>query len=337
MKKALFFKSLDQKKVQCMLCPHQCIIYPEKTGICQVRKNIDGILYSLVYGKPVAKSIDPIEKKPLFHFYPGSKSYSIATVGCNMKCKHCQNYDISQSSVDESFDQFVSPEEIVQSAVASHSTSIAYTYTEPTIYYEYAYDIAKIAHEHNLKNVFVTNGYITTEALDYIAPLIDGANIDLKSMRDEFYTSICGSHLQPVLDSIQRYHEHGIWVEITTLIIPGYNDKKDELKQIAEFIYHLDKNIPWHVTGFHPTYKLTNAPSTKPTQLEQAVDIGKKVGLKYIYQGNILQGEDTICPTCGTLLIKRRGFSIQENNINQGKCPSCQLSISGKMVDVKEE
>ena len=333
MKKALFFQSLEHKKVQCRLCPHQCIIHLEKTGMCRVRKNIDGILYSLVYGKPVARSIDPIEKKPLFHFYPGSKSYSIATVGCNMKCKHCQNYDISQSTIDVSADRFVSPEEIVQSAVASHSKTIAYTYTEPTIYYEYAYDICKIAHDRNIKNVFVTNGYITKDALHHIAPLLDGANIDLKSMSDDFYTSVCGAHLKPVLDTIQRYHEHKIWIEITTLIIPGYNDNEDELKQIAEFIYHLDADIPWHVTGFHPTYKLTDAPSTKPSILEQAVDIGKKAGLTYIYQGNILQGEDTICPSCGTLLIKRRGFTIQDNIIKKGKCPSCQHVISGKMID----
>ena len=332
MKEALFYKSLEKQKVQCNLCPHQCIIKPDNTGICHVRKNIDGKLYSLVYEKPIAQSLDPIEKKPLFHFYPGTDAYSIATVGCNLKCMHCQNYDISQDMGNFFRSSSVSAEQIVTSAINSGATSIAYTYTEPTIFYEYAYDIARIARKKDIKNVFVTNGYISPEPLDHIAPYLDAANIDLKAMSESFYQKICKAHLQPVLDTIQRYYELNIWIEITTLIIPDYNDSEQELRQIAEFICDIDTKIPWHVTAFHPTYKLTNTKRTSSEILEKAVSIGEKAGLDYIYQGNLLQGEDTYCPKCHTLLIKRSGFHIMENNISNHTCPTCKHDLSNEII-----
>jgi pyruvate formate lyase activating enzyme len=335
MKEALFYTPIIENIVQCDLCPHHCTIKPNKTGICRVRKNINGTLFSLVYGHPVAQSIDPIEKKPLYHFYPGSLTYSIATIGCNLHCKHCQNADISQTSIDTSSLTQVSVESIIDTSLKNRITSIAYTYTEPTIFYEYAFDIAQHAHEHNLKNVFVTNGYITKEAIEKISPIIDGANIDLKAMTDEFYKKICGARLQPVLDAIQLYIELGVWVEITTLIIPGYNDNDQELKKLASFIHEINPEIPWHVTGFTPTYHLQDTPATTVSMLEKAVSIGKEVGLKYIYMGNRGFGEDTICPICRKQLILRNGFYLSNNKIINNHCPECHTKIPGVSLDGK--
>jgi pyruvate formate lyase activating enzyme len=329
MKEASYYKSLRNQKIRCNLCPHHCIINQGKIGICKVRKNIEGSLYSLVYGKPVTQSTDPIEKKPLFHFFPGSTAFSIATVGCNMHCLHCQNADISQVEHGILTTQEISAKEIVNAAKKSGARSIAYTYTEPTIFYEYAYDVATLAHKQGLKNVFVTNGYIEKEPLKRIAPLLDAANIDLKAMNEKFYTKICGAHLQPVLDSIKLYHELGIWIEITTLIIPGYNDDEYTLSKIANFIADIDKNIPWHVTGFYPTYKLNDIAHTSVSILESAVQIGRHAGLKYVYQGNRGSGEDTFCPRCGMKLISRSGFSVNKNLAKDEKCPSCKMSVTG--------
>jgi pyruvate formate lyase activating enzyme len=330
MKEASFYRKLEGEKVQCNLCPHNCIIKTNKTGLCKVRKNIDGTLYSLVYGHPIACNIDPIEKKPLFHFFPGSKSYSIATVGCNMRCKHCQNADISQVQQSVSTSVEVSSEEIVKQAKKCYAKSIAYTYTEPTIFYEYAFDIVQIAHKNDLKNIFVTNGYISREALEKIAPFIDGVNIDLKGINEEFYSNICGAHLQPVLDTIELYVKLGIWVEITTLIIPGYNDDERQLKKIASFIYNISPHIPWHVTGFYPTYRLLDTIPTPLSLLEKASIIGRKIGLDYVYMGNRDSGEDTYCPKCQKLLIKRSRFQISQNHIVAGKCSFCHTQIFGK-------
>lgn len=335
MKEALFYQTLEKNKVQCNLCPHHCTISNGKTGNCKVRENKDGTLYSINYAKPVAQSIDPIEKKPLFHFYPGTTAYSIATVGCNMHCHHCQNYSISQVNQEIYHTREVTPEEIVLLAQQSGATSIAYTYTEPTIFYEYAYDIIKLAKEKELKNVFVTNGFIEKEPLDTIAPYLDGANIDLKSMSEDFYKNICGASLQPVLDSIKRYYEHGIWIEITTLLIPGYNEDEKELRKIAQFIYDINSDIPWHVTGFYPTYKLTNVKPTPLPLLEHAVNIGKKQGLSHVYQGNTRRGENTYCPQCGTLLIIRDGYHITKNNLVEGSCSECHAHINGIWADEK--
>jgi pyruvate formate lyase activating enzyme len=286
-----------------------------------------------VYGKAVARSVDPIEKKPLFHFLPGSTTYSVATVGCNFRCGNCQNYDISQlpSVRGTIVGEEVMPEEIVLAAKLSNCKSIAYTYSEPTIFFEYALDTAKLASKEGIKNVFVTNGYITPEALQEIAPYLDAANIDLKSFSDEFYRNNCGARLQPVLDSIKLHKKLGIWTEITTLIIPTLNDSETELRKIATFIKEVGEDIPWHITQFHPTYKLIDQPITPVTTLRKARQIGIEAGLRYVYEGNVPgeNGENTYCHKCQKMLIYRRGYQILENKIKNSKCPYCGAKIDG--------
>ncbi len=332
MKEASFYEKLDDKKVRCFLCAHHCIIKDGKRGICAVRENKNGILYSLVYGKVISMNIDPIEKKPLFHFLPESKSFSIATVGCNFKCQHCQNYEISQypREYNDIIGNDVSPETIVESALRYGCESISYTYTEPTIFFEFAYDCAKLAQEKGIKNVFVSNGYTSPEATKAIAPYLHGNNIDLKGNND-FYKNICGAKVEPVKSTIRLMKELGVWVEVTTLIIPDYNDSEDELKLIAEFIRSVDPYIPWHVTQFYPTYQLTDKPRTPLKTLRRAREIGFESGLKYVYEGNVPGegGENTYCPECKELLIKRFGFSISENKLRNGRCPKCGGEIKG--------
>jgi pyruvate formate lyase activating enzyme len=334
MKEAMFYEKLEDKLVNCNLCSHRCSrIADSKRGICGVRENRDGKLYSLVYGKAAARNIDPIEKKPLFNFLPGSRSYSIATVGCNFRCENCQNYDISQMPRERGIivGQDVSPEEIVSAAKRNNCESIAYTYTEPTIFFEYAYDTAKLASKEGIKNVFVTNGYITPEALKEISPYLDAANIDLKSFSDEFYRKRCGARLQPVLDSIRLYKSLGIWTEITTLIIPTLNDSEEEFRKIAEFISEVGEDTPWHISQFYPTYKLIDLPRTPVTTLRKAREIGLEAGLKYVYEGNVPgeDGESTYCPNCGKLLIHRFGYHIHENKIKNSTCTYCGAKIDG--------
>jgi pyruvate formate lyase activating enzyme len=329
MKEAMFYKKLEGNKVRCNLCHHRCVISEGKKGICQVRENRKGVLYSLVYGKIVASDDDPIEKKPLFHFYPGTTAYSIATVGCNFHCLHCQNWEISQVK-NKIVGKDITPDNIVKNAINNSCQSIAYTYTEPTIFYEYAYDIAKIANGKGLKNLFITNGYISEDALKKISPYLDAVNIDLKSMSDGFYNKVCGAKLQPVLDNIKLYHDLDIWMEITTLIIPGYNDDSDELKRIAEFITNIDVGIPWHVIGFYPAYKLNDVSPTSAETLRKAVEIGRKARLEYVYQGNTREGENTYCPYCGELLILRDYFGIVAYDVINGSCPYCGKHIAGK-------
>ena len=330
----MFYEKLDDKIVKCNLCSHRCPrIADSKRGICGVRENRDGKLYSLVYGRIAARSVDPIEKKPLFNFLPGSKSYSIATVGCNFRCDNCQNYDISQLPKERGIivGQDVSPEEIVLAAKLSNCESIAYTYSEPTIFFEYAYDTAKHAKKEGIKNVFVTNGYITPEALKEISPYLDAANIDLKSFSDEFYRKICGARLKPVLDSIRLYKSLGIWTEITTLIIPTLNDSEEELRKIAEFISEVGEDTPWHISQFYPTYKLIDLPRTPVATLRKAREIGLEAGLKYVYEGNVPgeDGENTYCPNCGKLLIHRFVYHIKENKIKNSACTYCGAEIDG--------
>jgi pyruvate formate lyase activating enzyme len=289
-------------------------------------------LFSEIYGKPIAQHMDPIEKKPLFHFYPGSLAFSIATPGCNLRCLHCQNADISQARPGIVPSAQVSVTDIVRTAVDHGATSIAYTYTEPTIFYEYAFDIAKQAQSKGLKNVFVTNGYITAEPVEEIAPFLDAANIDLKSMSESFYSKVCGAHLQPVLDSIKHYYDLGIWIEVTTLIIPGYNDDPEELQKIASFLSEIDPAIPWHVTAFYPTYKLTDASPTSGMILDKAFSIGKEAGLTYVYQGNMRQVEETYCSNCGKLLVSRQGFMISTFYDSTGTCPACHTPLHGRGI-----
>ena len=333
MKEALFYERAAEGKVRCRLCPHRCLIKEGKTGTCGVRKNIDGTLFSLVYRRAISAHLDPIEKKPLFHFLPGSLSFSIATVGCNFRCRHCQNADISQMPRDRHVLQGhdLPPEEVVRMARKGSCRSISYTYTEPTIYFEYAFDTAVIASAQGLRNVFVTNGYISAEALRHIAPHLHAANVDLKSFRDSFYKEICGARLGPVLDSLRLYRELGIWLEVTTLVIPGENDSDEELGQIAAFIAgELGKDVPWHVSAFHPTYRLVDRPRTPAATLRRAIAIGRAAGLRYVYEGNIPgEGEDTSCPSCARTVISRHGFTVRKNSLNQGRCPFCGEAVAG--------
>lgn len=335
MKEAMFYEKMDNGRVKCVLCNHFCVISIGKRGICGVRENRDGILYSLVYNKAISVAIDPIEKKPFFHFYPGTTSYSFATVGCNFKCLHCQNWEISQDSKEPSghiAGRELEPRDIVREAREYGCRSIAYTYTEPTIFFEYAFETAKLATEAGLKNVFVSNGYTSQEAIRKIEPYLDGVNVDIKGFTEEFYLKFCGGKLQIVLDNVRLYRELGIWVEITTLIIPTLNDSVEQLRGIASFIKSVDGDIPWHVTAFHPEYKLMDIGSTPLETLRMARGIGLDEGLKYVYTGNIPGegGENTLCPGCGRNVISRVGFNIYENEIEKGKCPGCKTHIAGR-------
>ncbi|MFH1363694.1 MAG: AmmeMemoRadiSam system radical SAM enzyme [Candidatus Omnitrophota bacterium] len=287
MKEAMLYEKLAQDQVCCQLCAHHCKIAPGQTGICGVRQNKQGTLYSLVYAKAIACQVDPVEKKPLYHFHPGSKIYSIATVGCNFQCGFCQNWQISQNSQGLKDSWELSPRQIVDKAKACGCLSIAYTYGEPTVFFEYAYDTARLAKQENLYNVFVTNGYMSKEAISLIRPYLDAANIDLKSFRQAFYRDICRAELEPVLDSIRLMKELGIWIEITTLIIPGENDSLKELENIAGFIAEVGKDIPWHISRFHPDYKFLDHQPTALESLEKAKAIGEKAGLRYVYLGNV--------------------------------------------------
>lgn len=333
MKEAMFYQRESEGRVRCGLCRHRCLIGDGARGICAVRENRGGTLHSLVYGKLVAEHVDPIEKKPLFHVLPGSTSFSIATVGCNFRCHHCQNYSISQVAPKAPVTGIPqSPEAVVAKALAAGCRSIAYTYTEPTIFFEFAYDTARLARQAGLLNVFVTNGYITTEALAAITPYLDAANIDLKGFTDAFYRDYVHARLNEVLDSIVEYRKQGIWIELTTLIIPGLNDADDELKGIASFIVdNLGADTPWHVTQFYPTYKLTDRPRTPVETLRRARDIGKAAGLRYVYEGNVPGegGENTWCPSCSTMLIERYGYLIKKNRIRDGACPDCGTAVVG--------
>jgi len=334
MKEALFYEQEKELVVLCRLCNHHCHIKDGKRGLCGVRENRSGKLYSLVYGKLVSENIDPIEKKPLFHMLPGTKSFSISTVGCNFRCEHCQNYQISQYPHTHGADivgQDRSAEEVVEAAQRTGCRSISYTYVEPTIFYEFAYDCAVLARKRGLKNVFVSNGYMGEEVTRHLAPVLDGINVDIKAFTDKFYRQVCKARLQPVLDNVRLMHELGVWVEVTTLIIPGWNDSEGELKEIAGFIKEIDPAMPWHVTAFYPTYKMLDRPPTPVSTLRKAREIGLAAGLHYVYQGNIPGegGESTYCPACNTLLIERFGFSIRKSNLTDGDCRSCGAKIAG--------
>ena len=333
LKEAYLYEKEPGGKVRCLLCNHRCLIADGKRGLCGVRENNDGTLYSLVYEKLISAHVDPIEKKPFFHFLPGSKAFSIATVGCNFRCLHCQNHEISQlpHGRKKITGEKVSSEEIVSMTLQNDCASISYTYTEPTIFFEYAYDTAEIAHKKGLKNNFVTNGYMTAEALEMIAPHLDGANVDLKSFSEKFYKEICGARLKPVLESIVKMHELGIWVEVTTLVIPTLNDAESELRKIARFILSVSPGIPWHVSAFYPTYQMLDKPRTSPEIIKRAREIGLEKGLRYVYTGNIPgeEGENTACHHCNNVLIRRWGYQIGENDVTEGKCPHCGTPIDG--------
>jgi len=337
MKEALLYEKLKNKTVRCQLCCHRCLIAEGKRGICSVRENQNGILYSLVYGLAIAANVDPIEKKPLFHFLPGTKSFSIATAGCNFRCEFCQNWDISQITKGPEgkiIGEELPPEKVVKQALKSGCKSIAYTYTEPTIFFEYTQDTARLAKKEGLANVFVTNGYQTPETIKEMAKFVDAANIDLKSFSETFYQKICGAKLAPVLESIKLIHKAGIWLEITTLVVPDQNDSEKELAQIAKFIASVDRNIPWHISRFHPDFKMTDSYPTPLETLEKAYQIGKKAGLKYIYLGNVITetGENTFCPKCGALAIRRTGYLTEVLGVDKnGNCSNCGYDLNIKM------
>ncbi len=336
MKEAMFYEALTEERVRCTLCSHECVIQEGKRGICGVRVNREGKLYSEVYGRIIAEHVDPIEKKPLFHFKPGSRAYSIGTIGCNFHCKHCQNSDIAQyryNDPKEIIGRSRKPEKIVSAAKDNNCESVAYTYNEPTVFYEFAYDTAVLAQESGIKNIFVSNGYLSAEASRHIAAYLDAINIDLKTFNNSSYKEVCGASLDPVLETISLMKSLSVWVEITTLIIPDLNDGEDELRGIAQFIKSVSPEIPWHVTGFYPAYKYSDRPPTEPATLYRARRIGLEEGLNYVYTGNIAdtKSASTYCPSCGTLVIERRGGLIKNVSKN-GKCPECGASIPG--VDI---
>ncbi|MEN8154936.1 MAG: AmmeMemoRadiSam system radical SAM enzyme [Acidobacteriota bacterium] len=332
MKKGTLFEALDNKKVRCRLCPHYCSIQNNSYGICRVRKNINGELFSLNSDKIAAVNSDPIEKKPLYHFLPDTTSLSIAAMGCNFNCKFCQNHSLSMVEDENGiYGENIAPEDIVDMALGSGSQSISYTYTEPTIYFELMYETAKIAKEQGLKNVMVTNGFISPEALEMILPFIDGANIDLKAFSDNFYRSYCGGKLDPVLDSIKIMAQKKVWIELTTLLIPDLNTDHKELKELISFILDTDASIPWHVSRFFPNYKVTDKNPTDIRKIEKVLETGKEMGLKYIYGGNFSSAkwENTYCHKCNTMLIERSGYSTKISNLKSGKCANCGENIPG--------
>jgi len=328
----MLYKNMGGNKVSCFLCSHHCRISNGKFGICNVRENRNGVLFTHAYGELIARNIDPIEKKPLYHFLPGSKSFSIAAIGCNFQCGFCQNWQISQvkeAKASGLHPEKVKPEDVVKQAKQTGSKSISYTYTEPTIFFEYAYEISQLAKKEGLFNVFVTNGYMTKEMIQTIHPYLDAANIDLKSFRDDYYRKVCRGRLAPVLKNIELMKKLSIWIEVTTLVVPGQNDSEEELKKIANFLAGLDTSIPWHISRFYPQYKMEDLESTLLEILNQAYEIGKSAGLRYIYLGNVGTGNNTYCYQCHRLLIERFGFSIEAYQIKEGRCPNCQSPIAG--------
>ena len=332
---AILWQPSEDKTVRCCLCGFRCDIDEGKLGHCRVRKNINGKLYSLNYDRVCAANADPIEKKPLFHFMPGSASFSIACIGCNFRCAFCQNWQISQPQLTGNLNDGapVNPKQIVVAAKQNKCKSVAYTYTEPTVFIELAADTALLAKEYNLANVFVSNGYMTLEAVDTMAQWLDGINIDLKSFSDDYYKRLCKARLKPVLDTIKHIAKNtDIWMEITTLIVPEENDSRQELKQIAEFIADsAGPDVPWHISRFIPQYNYLDSYPTPPDTIESAMEIAAEAGLKYVYPGNIpgSKAENTYCPGCRKMLIERSGYRIISNSIENSKCPDCQTEIAG--------
>jgi len=333
MKEAVLYEKLEDQYVHCYLCNQHCRVGAGERGKCGVRENVGGTLLTLVYDKVAAVHVDPIEKKPLFHFYPGSTSLSVATMGCNFACSFCQNADISQVAAHpwKVRGEAVPPKRIVELAGREGCRTISYTYTEPTIFMELAEETARLAHQEGIGNVFVTNGYMTMEALELMDGHLDAANVDLKSFRDEFYSRNCGAHLRPVLRSIKKMKDMGVWVEVTTLVIPGENDHEEEMRGMAEFLYNIDPEMPWHISRFHPAYLMRDRNLTPLATLERARQIGLEVGLRYVYCGNVPGGdrENTYCPKCAALVVRRFGFSVLERHVKDGGCARCGTHVAG--------
>ena len=356
---ARFYELLPDGKVLCTLCPHDCHVPDGARGACGVRYNRGGKLYTLVYDKVISREVNPIEKKPFFHFHPGSYAYSIATVGCNLRCAFCQNWEISQWPKEHLAKHVqaeehagtaegpvcprlaelqgdipgerVSPAAIVQAALDTGCLSVSYTFTEPTIFYELAFDAAVLAKERGLKNNFVSNGFISEGPIRELATVLDAINVDLKFFNEESYRRISRARLGPILDAIRLYHELGVWLEVTTLVVPGLNDSDAELTGIAEFLCDLSPSIPWHVSRFYPAWEMMDRPPTDVATLRRAREIGLRAGLNYVYEGNVPGegGENTWCPQCGELLIERYGFHVRRNRIQDDRCPDCGTRIDG--------
>ncbi|MGI6655617.1 MAG: AmmeMemoRadiSam system radical SAM enzyme [Desulfobulbus sp.] len=331
---AMFYRQDENNAVVCGLCPHHCRIREGGRGLCGVRENRGGRLFSLAYGRLVAEHVDPIEKKPMFHLLPGSRSYSIATVGCNLQCLHCQNAEIAHYPRLRGGDMPghpCTPETVVERAVAAGCRSLSYTYVEPTIFIEFAHDCAVLARKRGLYNIFVTNGFMSRETAQHLAAVLDGANVDLKCFDDGLYQRLCKGRLQPVLDTIRLFHERGVLVEVTTLIIPGINDDDDMLRRTARFLCEVSPDLAWHVSAFRPAFRLQDRPPTPPETLLRARRIGLDEGLRFVYTGNaaLPGGEDTCCPSCGRELIVRRGFTAQVCGMADGRCRGCGTAIAG--------
>lgn len=331
---ASFYQQLEGGKVQCQLCPNRCLLSEGQRGLCKVRENRGGKLYSLVYGKPVAIHVDPIEKKPFYHFLPQSRAYSLATVGCNLSCQFCQNWDISQRFPEDVQAMDKTPEQVVAEAIEAKAQVIAFTYNEPTVWYEYMYDIAKLAQERGLRTVLVSSGYINPEPFRQLLEVLDAARIDLKGFNEKYYQDIVGGKLEPVLESLKVAYESGTWLEIINLVVPGYNDSEEEIRAMCQWIKdNLDEDVPLHFLRFQPHYKMKNLPPTSIETLKRARQIAQEVGLRYVYTGNVpedFEGNTTFCPDNNEPLIVRKGFFVTENKIDEkGESPTCPTKIPG--------
>jgi pyruvate formate lyase activating enzyme len=332
---AYLYDKLENNRVRCRTCSHFCVLKPDRRGKCGVRENQNGRLMALNYGRVIAHGVDPIEKKPIYHLKPGSRSYSIATMGCNFMCRFCQNADIAQISHEPGTrieGHTMTPEQIVDNAVAAGCQSIAYTYTEPSVFFELAFDTARLARNRGLFNVFVTNGYMSADLVHQVAPYLDAANVDLKAFNDTFYQTFCNARLAPVLDNLKRLKQAGVWVEVTTLLIPGLNDHPEELRSLARFISdELGKDTPWHVSRFHPAHQMTDRGATPAETVEAAWQIGRNAGLDYVYVGNLPGSSHThtFCPDCETRVVERQGYTTRSHMEENGICPGCGTRISG--------
>jgi pyruvate formate lyase activating enzyme len=335
LERAVLWEPREGSVVQCRLCSHRCRIADGESGRCGVRRNLSGVLYSLTDHRVCAAHVDPIEKKPLYHFYPGSRSFSVAAQGCNFRCDFCQNWQISQAPLEAGHveGEPTSADKIVAAAGASGSRSISYTYTEPTVFMELAADCGRLAHDTGLANVFVSNGYLTAEAIEFASPWLDAINVDLKAFSESYYRRLCKARLAPVLEAIRQIARNTrIWIEITTLLVPGQNDQEEELKQLASWlVQEAGPQVPWHVSRFYPQYRMDDLSPTPVATLEKAYEIGRAAGLHYVYVGNVpgTGRENTLCHRCGHLLIERSGYTIAARQIKDGRCPGCDTPVAG--------
>jgi pyruvate formate lyase activating enzyme len=330
---ARYYEPRAGNKVLCRLCPRGCLVAPGKRGFCRVRENRNGKYHTLAYANPCTIHIDPIEKKPLFHFYPGTTALSLAMAGCNFTCKNCQNWDIAQSRPDDTYNYHVPPEDMAGLALESKSPTIAYTYTEPSIFFEYVLDTSRAARAQGIRNIIKSNGYLNREPMKELAPYLDAANIDLKGFSEDFYKTVTGGALAPVLETIKLLKKEGVWLELTNLVIPGKNDGEGLIRELCGWVSaELGPDTPLHFSRFYPQYKLTNLPPTPAETLVQAREIARQSGLNYVYIGNVpeLEAENTLCPACQGMLIERLGYDVRQNNIVKGECKHCRNKIPGR-------